>query len=118
MIKLYRQNEVLLREGEFGKECFILMTGRVGVFKDGRKVTELYGKGTIFGELSELTGQARTSTIIALEESTVMVFEKGHEELIRKHPEIARKILHYLAERLVKTTDKLKDVREIMKSIT
>lgn len=106
-MNIYKKNEVIALEGEFSETCFILMNGRIGVFKDNKIVTEITERGAIFGELSSILDQPRTSTLIATQDSQVIVVEKGIDELIKKHPEITRKLMVSLAQRLVSTTNSL-----------
>lgn len=106
-MKIYKKGEVIAREGEFDETCFILMNGRVGVYKDNKLISEIYERGAIFGELSSILDQPRTSTIIALQDSQVIVIEKGIDELIKKHPDVTKKLMISLAQRLVNTTNQL-----------
>ena len=70
-------------------------------------MNEFSERGVIFGELSGLLARPRTATMIALEDTEVMVVESSVDEVIRNQPEIANKILISLAERLAKTTDEM-----------
>src|SRR5204862_6501615 len=52
----------LMKQGDVGRECFILVEGKVKVERNGRKVASL-GPGAYFGELSLLDKGPRTATV-------------------------------------------------------
>lgn len=105
--KLYKKDEIITNEGDLSFDWYVLVKGRVGVFKGELKMSEFSERGVIFGELSGLLARPRTATMKALEDSEVMVVESSIDEVIRNHPDIANKILISLAERLAKTTDEM-----------
>lgn len=107
VLKTYKANEIIVREGEDGLGWFILKSGRVGVFKGSLKIAEYSDPGSIFGELSGIMNRPRTAMLQAIEQSEVVCLECTLTELIQQQPAIARKILVNLAERLAKTTDDL-----------
>ena len=107
MEKIFRKDEIITKEGDLSFEWYILISGCVGVYKGDIKMNEFSERGVIFGELSGLLARPRTATMIALEDTKVMVVESSVDEVIRNQPEIANKILISLAERLAKTTDEM-----------
>ena len=107
MEKIFRKDEIITKEGYLSFEWYILISGCVGVYKGDIKMNEFSERGVIFGELSGLLARPRTATMIALEDTEVMVVESSVDEVIRNQPEIANKILISLAERLAKTTDEM-----------
>ena len=54
--------KVLVREGEPGHECFVIVTGSATVTRDGATLANL-GPGAVVGELAPLTGGVRTATL-------------------------------------------------------
>ena len=105
--KTFKKNDTITKEGDFSFDWYVLVKGKVGVFKGELKMNEFSERGVIFGELSGLLARPRTATMRALEDSEVMVVESSIDEVIRNHPDIANKILISLAERLAKTTDEM-----------
>ena len=59
----------------------------------------------VFGEISTILDRPRTATLKAIVTSEVLYIEESLDQLILTHPDIARKIIVSLAERLTKTTD-------------
>jgi len=105
--RIFQKDEIINKEGDMSFDWYVLVKGRVGVYKGDMKMNEFSERGVIFGELSGLLARPRTATMKALEESEVMVVESSIDEVIRNHPDIANKILISLAERLAKTTDEM-----------
>lgn len=103
--KKFSQGSVLINEGETASTMFILLSGKLGVFKGDMKISEFNEKGVIVGEMSSLLSEKRTATIKALEDCLVMELKAGIDELLSDYPEIAKKIMINLAQRLKKTTD-------------
>lgn len=59
------EGEILISEGQFGKECFFILSGTAEVTQRGRPVNTL-GPGDFFGELATLNRGRRNATVRAL----------------------------------------------------
>ena len=103
-MQYFPKDYTLTREGDVDQSLFILIAGKIGIFKGDIKIAEFSSKGTIVGEMSIILKEARSATIKTLEESHIAVIKADLKELVVKHPEIAQKIIKNLAERLNKTT--------------
>jgi CRP-like cAMP-binding protein len=103
--KYYSIGEIITRMGDPADAWYILLTGKVGVFKRDFSVAEISERGTVFGELGCLLNIPRTATLQALEPTSVLYVEMNMDEVVAKHPDFAKRILVSLAERLAKTTD-------------
>ncbi len=95
-----RAGHVLTREGDAGKEFFLIIEGEVTVEKGGRVVATM-GSGGFFGEAALLDGGPRTATVTA---NTDVVLESiGRREflaLLDDAPHFTRSILKGVAARL------------------
>ena len=72
----YESGQVVFREGELGRSFYIILTGRVLVFRqhDGREIeVAALGAGEYFGEMSLLQGARRNASIRALTPVDVLV---------------------------------------------
>jgi len=90
----------LTREGEIGHEFFVIITGRVRVERDGRKVNDL-GPGDFLGEIALIDGRPRSATVVTDEPSRLLVL--AHREfrtLLDSYPQIERQVLQALAGRV------------------
>ena len=96
---------VLCRQGEIGRECFIVLDGIVDVALTDR--TLAVGPGAVVGEIALLTPNGRrTATVTARTNATVLAFtrtEFGH--LLNVFPAIAHNIVRESARRLVQDID-------------
>jgi CRP-like cAMP-binding protein len=109
----YRIGDTILREGDESDGWYVLRSGRVGVYKRDFTVAVISKPGTVIGELGFLLKIPRTATLIAQEPALLWHVKIGLDELIAKHPEMVKRMLMNLAERLVKTTE---DWREAVES--
>ena len=106
-IKEYAEKQVLVNEGDTEVGWFILLKGRVGVFKHDKKVAEFTQHGVIFGELSSILNTPRTASLIALEPTRAIHFKASLDSIVERFPRLTKQIIISLAERLAKTTDNL-----------
>jgi CRP/FNR family cyclic AMP-dependent transcriptional regulator len=96
--------KILIREGERGREFFVLLEGNADVTKDGRHVNTL-GPGDFFGEIALVSHSPRTATVTASSPvHTLVITERSFRRLLDDQPEIQRKVLLALAERLAPAT--------------
>lgn len=101
----YVAGEVVFREGDTGDTCHVVRSGSFKATKShggGRTIalSELR-RGSMFGELALFSGERRSATIEAVENSsTVALLADDIRRLLLDQPEIAIKMLAALAERV------------------
>lgn len=100
----YEPGEIVLCEGEPGTSLLVLASGAVRVYvrnELGHQVEiRRLGAGEIFGEISILTGQARTATITAAEPSEILELQqKTLREIAGQHPKVGAVIRDYCRAR-------------------
>jgi len=94
----------LTREGAVGREFFVLIDGTADVLRNGRKVNTLKS-GDFFGEIALVHRTPRTATVKATSPvRTLVITERNFRTLLERSPEIQRKVLQALAERVAPTT--------------
>jgi CRP/FNR family transcriptional regulator, cyclic AMP receptor protein len=112
--KDFRKGTLLCREGDPGREMFIVQKGKVQVRKKvgpGEKVLAELGDGEFFGEMALLEGLNRSATVEALEDSKILVINpETFETLLKTNPEIALKMLKKMASRLRNLDEHLETV--------
>ena len=87
----------LARQGDVGREMFVLMEGEATVKRNGRKITSI-GPGAAVGELSLLDRGPRTATVICETDCTVLVLgAREFSALLDDLPGVAHKVLSRLA---------------------
>jgi CRP-like cAMP-binding protein len=93
------EGKVLIREGEPGRDFFVLVEGTAEVRKGNRRVATL-GPGDFAGEIALLTNAPRTATVKTTSPVSVLrVTTKGFAALLDTSPTIQRKIRKALADR-------------------
>lgn len=99
-----REGKELTREGAAGREFFVLVEGTADVVKNGRKINSL-GAGDFFGEIALVHQSPRTATVKATSPVRALVItERSFRRLLEEMPEIQRKVLAALAERVAPST--------------
>jgi len=94
----------LTRQGAPGREFFVVVEGTAYVEKDGKKVNSL-SAGDFFGEIALVHHGPRTATVTATSPVRALVItERNFKRLLEEQPEIQRKVMVALAERLAPTT--------------
>ena len=96
----FGKDEKLIRQGDTGESMFILVEGQANVVLErngSSKFVASLGPGDCFGEMSLLTGERRSATVIANTDCEVV--------------EIARPIL---AKSLKQNPDLLKELSELL----
>ena len=90
----------MTRQGQRGREFFVLLEGTADVQKDGRKINTL-GEGDFFGEIALVSRAPRTATVVATSPVHALVItERSFRRLMERSPQIQTKVLEALAERL------------------
>ena len=65
---------VLARQGEIGREAFVVVDGEIEVRRDGKQLAVL-GAGEVVGELAVLGGWHRTADILTASDVELVVFD-------------------------------------------
>ena len=96
---------VLCRQGDIGRECFVLLSGQVDVDTCGQHYT--VDVGAPLGEIALLiTNGRRSATMTARTEVTLLVFSRTEfTELMHGFPMVAHKILNEATRRLLENAD-------------
>ncbi len=103
--KTYKKGEVILMEEESGSALFVIINGEVKVVRvgeDGREVIlGILGPSDIFGEMALLDGEARSASVVALDDAELFVIHrKDFLGLLHEYPSIAISLLKHLTQRL------------------
>jgi len=101
--ELARVAGMLIRQGEPGRDFFVLAEGTAEVRKGNRRVSTL-GPGDFAGEIALLTNAPRTATVRTTSPVSVLrVTSKGFAALLETSPAIRRKVHKALADRVAPT---------------
>ncbi len=95
--------KVLCKEGEVGREFFVIVEGELKVTRRGRRIRKMTS-GEFLGEIALLEDMPRTATVTA--ETPVRLFVltgRDFRHLLAEHPGVEGKVLRALARRLAET---------------
>lgn len=117
----YQDGEHILTEGAPGEALFILQSGSIRVVRENEDGSELelarLQPGECFGEMSLLTGEACTASVIASEDCTVYRLPADRlDEVMARNPALHRSFSQIFAQRLQKTSTRFND--QITQGIT
>ena len=94
----------LTQEGKVGREFFAVVEGTADVLMGGKWINSVR-QGDFLGEIALITGRPRTATVKATSHVRVLVITaRSFRTLLEDSPEIQRKVLLSLAERLATAT--------------
>ena len=100
--RTYLIGERVIEEGEPGEEFFFIERGTAQVRvkdHDGQKVADLAATD-FFGEISLLTGEPRSATVVAASELQALVIDKAcFQEILFRNPSLAEAIGETLSRR-------------------
>ncbi|MBC8028613.1 MAG: mechanosensitive ion channel family protein [Pyrinomonadaceae bacterium] len=100
---VFAPGESVIRAGDPGSSMFVVHNGRVSVQvnENGRaRTVATLSDGAFFGEMALFTGEPRTASIVAVEETEVL--EIGHAAMKRvfdNNPDLVESLSHIIAER-------------------
>lgn len=115
----YATGDLLFSEGDAGTEMFFVSSGKVGFFAIGpdgsRRESKPLGPDNYFGEMSLISGEARSKTAYALENTSVFVLSGlGFHGMVWDTPMLGVKFLKAMAasriEQLSKASGFLDDM--------
>ena len=116
----YGRDERIIEQGADGDSMFILTRGSAGVFvrcddqppSEAANVATL-NAGDLFGEMSLLTGERRSATIVAASDCDVLEIEKSViAELLQNNETLLQKLSEMLAQRRIENESVLASTAE------
>ena len=118
-----KKGTVIIRQGGMGDSFFLISEGRLAVWmkrRDGSKVLIRHlSKGNYFGEISLLTGEKRTATVVTEQESILYRLSKSDfRSILSQNPVIAEEISNVVSMRrdqLAREGEKLIEKESLLK---
>ena len=102
--QIYQPGEFLIREGDVGKEAYVIISGEVEVFQTvdgGRLPLVRLREGASIGEMAIISKERRSASVVAITETHVVVIT---EDIIKngldKMPPWLGHVVHALVNRL------------------
>ncbi|MBU0484456.1 MAG: type IV-A pilus assembly ATPase PilB [Proteobacteria bacterium] len=100
-VENYENGDYIVRQDNKDIDFFKLVNGALSVVRDGKKIAELTQPGDYFGEMSAISGEPRSASIVSKGRSTVKRFPGDKiMELIEKHPDVSKHLFQTAISRL------------------
>jgi len=100
----FEPKEAIMTEGEIGDSMYLIVDGRVQVYKGARLIVEL-GERECVGEMAILDSEPRSATVRASTQVSALKIEReDFYDLMTEKQEIAQGIIKVLTRRLRQTT--------------
>src|SRR5688572_1161422 len=101
--RTFAPGEPIVRKGQEGRSMFVIGRGNVNVQipgKDGHQVIDRLTTNDFFGEMSLLTGEPRSATVVADDEVDVLEIRKGAlKPIFESNPELMESVVEIIEER-------------------
>jgi CRP-like cAMP-binding protein len=96
----YRQEQIIMKEGQAGTFMYLVKSGRVAIAV-GTNVVEVVGPGGTFGEMAVVDQSPRTARAGTLEETELLQIDRtALMAVVKQQPAIAMALLRGIADRL------------------
>jgi CRP-like cAMP-binding protein len=99
----FREEKMLIKQGEENVYCYIIIKGSVSVYVDDQFLYQLRRTGDVFGEISFVTHQISTATIKAEKDLGVMVISFDFFNKVQ-NIELALWLARVIGEKLIRTS--------------
>lgn len=111
--RIFAPGEAVVRKGQEGRSMFVIVRGNVKVQipeADGQKVINRLGPNDFFGEMSLLTGEPRSATVVAEDEVDVLEIRKGAlKPIFEANPDLMTSVCEIIEERKLLLAEKTPD---------
>ena len=96
----YEPGRVLMREGELGRELFIILEGHASATRDGHHLGDV-GPGDAVGEMALIDHGPRTATVVATDPMDVLIVSgRAYDHLKEVVPGLTDALLKTMVRRL------------------
>jgi len=113
--RTYRRNQLVFSDGEEGRGFFLILAGKVKVFKmspEGKEqILHILGTGEPLGQVAVFAGNSFPANAQAITESRLLFFpRRSFVELIMARPTLALNMLAILSNRLREFTVQIENI--------
>lgn len=117
-LRKYNADEIIINEGDYGEEMFVIVSGQVRVFirtLDASFISlEILNSGEFFGEMGLLEGLPRSASVQAMVDTAVIVISRENfNRIIIDQPILIYDIMKNLSSRLRSSSDEIKKLKKI-----
>jgi CRP/FNR family transcriptional regulator len=113
--QIFRRGQIIFSEGDEGHGFYVVISGRVKIFKvspEGKEqILHIFGPGEPFGEVPVFAGENFPAHAESIEDSRIFFFPRdAFVDLIRTNPSMALSMLAVLSRRLRTFTMLIEDL--------
>ncbi|MCL5062248.1 MAG: Crp/Fnr family transcriptional regulator [Nitrospiraceae bacterium] len=103
--KHFSRNKIIFLEEDTQNYMYVILSGRVKIVhlgQDGKEhILAVHKTGDFFGEMALLDGKTAPATVIAMEDTNIMIMsKKDFEEYLLKNSRVLKEIISILCARL------------------
>jgi len=103
--KHFSKNKIILLEEDTMNYMYIILSGKVKVVHSGldgkEHIVAMHKKGDFFGEMAMLDGKTSPASVIALEDTHLVIISKtDFEDYLLKNEKVTRQVIQVLCMRL------------------
>lgn len=105
-VKNYQDGQTIIAQNTYGDTLYILVDGDVDIYREAKERVHVssLSEGAFFGEIALVTNRARTATVEAKGECTVLeITRDAISEILDKNEKMLFVMLRFLRERLIDT---------------
>lgn len=101
--KTYKKHEIICRQNDPSNDLYFIVSGRYGVYANGKLISVLTPNDMFIGEMAFLLNDRRSATIMSAEEGQLIKIPKtSFLNLIRKNPHYGIFLSKLLAQRVLR----------------
>jgi CRP/FNR family transcriptional regulator, cyclic AMP receptor protein len=103
--KHFSKNKIILLEEDTMNYMYVIVSGKVKVVHSGldgkEHIVAMHKKGDFFGEMAMLDGKTSPASVIALEDTHLVIISKSDfEDYLLKNEKISRQVIQVMCTRL------------------
>jgi CRP-like cAMP-binding protein len=111
----YRKNDRIVSELEPGADVFVVLSGQaeasLETARGERETLGKFGPGSAFGEMSSLTGELRSATVLATGDVEVLIMPDAvFDDLRRRRPLVAVSLVRTMAARMAEAEHTIQEL--------
>lgn len=114
--KVYKDGEIIFREGDEGHQMYAIQFGKVAIKKQtpsGETTMAILNVGDIFGEMALLDKQTRSATAIACGDTRILsIDKKKFFATISRDPTLAFRLLKTMSRRIRELDEEVSNFRK------
>ena len=113
----YKPGEIIIKEGQYDNWIYFIVSGKVGIQKQGETISILKRRGDLFGEMGIIDGSPRSASIIAIDETICLAIDASYMDRLKENEKtLFRSILYrifseILASRLRMVDEELAKIK-------